>query len=231
MGRKPAGKTLKHALLERLMHYYYYVTEKKAKNDGDAVSSQEIGSFLTMDDTLVRKDLAAIGVRGYPRVGFKAEEVKDAIRNVLGFDHTYKAVIVGAGRMGGALASYTDFSNYGLRVVAAFDLDPNKHGIFIGSTSVQSMENLEPVIEQHNVRLAILTVPAEPAQAIAERLVKAGVQAIWNFAPVTLTLPGDVVVRHEHISVGLAELAYHLKTAQEERLDPDEADASPADTA
>lgn len=211
MGRRNAGKMLKHALLERLMHYYYFVGAQTDEGAGETVSSAQIAKFLNMDDTLVRKDLAAIGVRGYPRVGFKSAEVLAAIRNVLGFNDTYKAIIVGAGRMGGALAAYTDFAKYGLFVVAAFDIDPNKQGMVLGGIVVQPMENLEMVITRHGVRLAILTVPAGPAQDITDRLARAGVRAIWNFAPVNLSAPTNVVVRHEHISVGLAELAYHLK--------------------
>jgi redox-sensing transcriptional repressor len=217
MNRKPEGRALKHALLERLMHYYYFVGERVAKNDeppgrhGHTVSSAEIAKFLNMDDTLVRKDLASVGVRGYPRVGFRATEVLAAIRELLGFNRTYRAIIVGAGRMGGALASSTDFSQLGLQVVAVFDNDIEKHGMVLGGIEVQPMVYLEAVVQQMDVRLAILTVPAEPAQGITDRLVRAGVQAIWSFAPTALVTPESVVVRHEHIAVGLAEVAYHLK--------------------
>lgn len=222
MGRKRVTDTLRHALLERLMHYYYYVGERLDLVNGRhapgegllTVSSAEIAQFLNMDDTLVRKDLAAIGVRGYPRVGFRAVEVMRAIRDALGFNDVYKAIIVGAGRMGGALATYTDFSKYGLFVVAAFDVDADKHGRLLGDIEILPMQDLEKTIIEHGVRLAILTVPVDPAQDIADRLVAAGVRAIWNFAPTKLTTPDHVVVRHEHISVGLAELAYHLKRLQ-----------------
>jgi redox-sensing transcriptional repressor len=197
------------------MHYYYFVGEERRPAsevpEEDTVSSAEIAEFLHMDDTLVRKDLAAIGVRGYPRVGFKVDEVLTAIREVLGFEQTHRAVIVGAGRMGGALANYTDFAKYGLVVMAVFDNDPAKLGKTLGGAVIQSLDNLESTIARLGVRLAILTVPVDPAQSIADRLVVAGVQAIWNFAPTRLVAPPHVVVRHEHISVGLAELAYHLR--------------------
>ncbi len=209
-------RLLKHALLERLMHYHYIVGEKHKPNApgepaNETISSAEIAKYLTMDDTLVRKDLAAIGVRGYPRVGFKSAEVLKAIREVLGFDDEFRSAIIGAGRMGGALASYRNFARYGLAIMAAFDNDPAKHGTYLGQIEVQPMECLEEVLESLHIRLAILTVPAGPAQAITDRLVRAGIRAIWNFAPDTLAVPDGVTVRHEHISVGLAELAYHLK--------------------
>jgi redox-sensing transcriptional repressor len=207
-------RLLKHALLERLMHYYYYVGQRGEGSTPDTVASAEIARFLNMDDTLVRKDLAAIGVRGYPRVGFRTAEIVEAIRRVLGFNDSYRAVIIGAGRLGGALASYTDFTRLGLHIVAVFDNDPARYGSMVSGVAVQPMENLESVVAWRAVRLAILTVPAGPAQSIADRLVRAGVQAIWNFAPTALVTPPDTVVRHEHIAVGLAELSYHLKRRQ-----------------
>lgn len=216
MGRKTQGELLKHVLLERLMHYYYFLGERPGEDSPETVSSGQIAKFLNMDDTLVRKDLAALGVRGHPRIGFKTHEVLAAIRNVLGFEKTNKAIVVGTGRLGGALAAYSGFSKCSLFIVAAFDSDPQKQGSVLAGTVVQPMENLEAVIQRHNVRLAILTVPADPAQEIADRLVRAGIRAIWNFAPKALVVPSGVVVRHEHIVAGLAELAYHLKNIAEQ---------------
>jgi redox-sensing transcriptional repressor len=137
--------------------------------------------------------------------------LKGRIRDVLGFNDMYKAVIVGAGRLGGAIASYAGFAKYGLYVVAMFDVDEDRIGSVMGGVLVQSIENLETIIQRHDVHMAILTVPAEAAQTLGDRLVAAGIRAIWNFAPTSLSVPSDVFVRHEHISVGLAELAYYLK--------------------
>jgi redox-sensing transcriptional repressor len=203
-------RTLKHATLERLMHYYHYIGEQIATQNQGTVSSSNIAKLLDTDDTVVRKDMAAIGVRGYPRVGFKADEVMAAIRDVLGFDNAYRAIIIGAGRLGSAIASYPGFSKYGLRIDALIDSDPSRAGAVEGGVEVRHLDELESIIENHNIRLAILTVPAEAAQPLADRTVKAGVDAIWNFAPTSLVVPSHVLVRHEHISVGLAELAYHL---------------------
>lgn len=211
MSRKNQGQTLKHVLLERLMHYYSYLGQRGGEQGPETISSAQIAKFLNMDDTLVRKDLAAIGVRGHPRVGFRTQEVVAAIREVLGFNEAHKAIVVGAGRLGSALAAYSGFAKCGLFVVAALDNDPLKQGTILAGTVVQPMENLESVIRRHNVRLAILSVPVEPAQEIADRLVRAGIRAIWNFAPTAIVVPEGVIVRHEHIAVGLAELAYRLK--------------------
>ena len=199
------------------------------------MSSAEIAHVLGMDDTLVRKDLASIGVRGRPRVGFSTIELMEAVRLTLGFNDTYKAVIVGAGRLGGAIASYAGFAKYGLYIVALFDVDSERVGNVQGGVFVQPLENIETVIVRHDVHLAILTVPAEAAQPLADRMVAAGIRAIWNFAPSSLVVPPDVFVRHEHISIGLGELGYFLKqrrNAEERAVAPDDTaqpDAAPSD--
>ncbi|MBN2713040.1 MAG: redox-sensing transcriptional repressor Rex, partial [Planctomycetes bacterium] len=161
--------------------------------------------------TQVRKDLAAIGVRGYPRIGYRAVDASSRIREVLGFDVRKKGIIVGAGRLGGALASYPGFGAYGLEIVAIFDTDDSKVGSSIGQHPVVTLDKLEQVISDEHVGLAVLAVPAVAAPALAERVVAAGVRAIWNFAPTRFAVPEGVRIRHEQISVGLAELSYHLK--------------------
>ena len=211
MGRSKAKYELGHSHLERLVHYYHFLGERVDLDETTRVSSQQLAQLLTMDDTQVRKDLAAIGVRGVPRLGYRAAEVVEAIRQVLGFDQIHRAILVGAGRQGGALAAYRGFVKYGLLIVGVFDQDLGKVGTTIGGHFVYSTNELETVIERNNARLAILAVPAETCQALADRLVRAGISGIWNFGPTTLTVPDGVVVRHEHIVVGLAELAYHLQ--------------------
>lgn len=211
MAKKEKGPVLNQLVLERLMHYYHLVGEQIPDRASGWVSSAHIAELLSMDDTLVRKDLAAIGVRGRPRVGFSIAELKGRIREVLGFNDTYRTVVVGAGRLGGALVSYSGFAKYGLYIVAMFDSDESRVGSVMGGVLIQSVDKLEAVIQRHDVNMAILTVPAEAAQSLADRLVAAGIRAIWNFAPTSLSVGESVFVRHEHISVGLAELAYYLK--------------------
>lgn len=200
----------KHTVLERLMHYYYFIADSWSGDEAAAVTSSQIADALHMDDTLVRKDLAAIGVRGQPRVGFKAAEVLAAIRGVLGFDKAYNGVIIGVGRLGSAIASYGGFERFGLRICAMFDNDPIKLGLMQGGLVVLAMDKLPLVVADKPVRLAILTVPDENAQEAADQAVAAGIEAIWNFASPNLVLPDHVFVRNEHISVGLAELTYSL---------------------
>jgi redox-sensing transcriptional repressor len=173
-----------------------------------------------VDPTQVRKDLAEIRLRGRGRVGYDPDEVITAIRRVLGFDRTHLAVLVGAGHLGAALAAYRGFAKYGLRIVAAFDCDPDKVGRDLAGCPVQHTDRLGAVIAEHGIRLAILTTPVEGTQELADRLVAAGVRAIWSFAPVRLTVPPGVRVRSEHISVGLSELTHHLAEGGDETGPP-----------
>lgn len=212
MAKRNHSVTLNQLVVERLMHYYHLVAEQIETQASGHVSSAQIANLLDMDDTLVRKDLAAIGVRGRPRVGFSTQELMHSIRETLGFNERYKSVIVGAGRLGGAIASYGGFGKYGLDIVALFDADPARVGDMLGGAAVRPIDTLEAVVRDEGVHLAVITVPADAAQPLADRLVEAGIRAIWNFAPTSLVLPAGIFVRHEHISVGLAELAYYLKS-------------------
>jgi redox-sensing transcriptional repressor len=197
------------------MRYYRYLAEITAKKPVRTVTSAQIAKALDVDPTQVRKDLSAIGVVGIGRVGFEVCEVCRAIRIALGFDQSFDAVLIGTGHLGGSLLAYSGFAagfaTYGLHVVAAFDNDERKVGRAIAGLTVRPMKGMSAYVRKHDIRLAIITVPAEVAQRIADRLVSAGITAIWNFAPTQLTVPDHVLVRNEHISRGLSEIAYHLK--------------------
>lgn len=197
-------------VLERLMLYHRFLTEEHERTGSPTVTSAEIAESLDIDPTQVRKDFGAIGLRGKGRVGFDAADAIAAIRQVLGFDQTHLAILVGVGHLGGALLAYEGFARYGLRVVAAFDTDADKVGQEIAGCPVRAAKGMRDFVLRHQIRLAIIATPAPVAQKVADRLVAAGVQAIWNFAPVRLTVPGRVCLRNEHISLGLAELAHHL---------------------
>jgi redox-sensing transcriptional repressor len=197
--------------LERLMRYYRFLSGLTAGKQVHTVTSAQIAEALDIDPTQVRKDFAAIGLQGMGRVGFEVCEVCRAIRLVVGFDQKYEAVLVGAGHLGSALLAYAGFAAYGLDIAAAFDGDPAKVGAEIAGHTVRPMAGLKPYVRSRKIRLAILTTPADVSQRLADRLVSVGVKAIWNFAPTRLTVPAGVLVRNEHISIGLAEIAYHIK--------------------
>jgi len=193
------------------MRYYRLLSELTAGKPVQTVTSAQIAEALDIDPTQVRKDFGAIGLQGMGRVGFDVCEVCRAIRVVLGFDQEYQAVLLGTGHLGGALLAYSGFARYGLHIAAAFDTDKRRIGGKVAGCTVKPMRTMKPFVERHGIRLAILTTPAEVSQKLTDRLVSAGVKAIWNFTPTRLTVPADVLVRYEHISIGLSEIAYHLK--------------------
>lgn len=208
---KKTKLNLKHAVIERLMHYYLCLTTDKELNTSEWISSSTIASYFHIDDTQVRKDLAKISLHGTPRRGFKTKKVIENIRHELGLDEVYNAVIVGAGRLGGAIAEYKGFQNYGLFLVALFDNDKNKIGKTVNKYPVRSIHDIKIIVPQFKVQLGILVCPERSAQSSADLLVEAGVKAIWNFTPANIDVPENVIVRNEHISVGLAELCFFMK--------------------
>ncbi|MFC1575301.1 redox-sensing transcriptional repressor Rex [Gemmatimonadota bacterium] len=201
---------LRPVVLERLIRYFRYLSEFTARQPIDTVTSAQLGHALDIDPTQVRKDFGAIGLMGISRVGYEVCEVCRAIRHVFGFNNTYSAVLVGSGNLGNALLTYSGFARYGLEIVAAFDRDPEKVGTMVGGTKVRPLRSLKPYLKSHEIRMAILTTPVAVSQDLTDRLVAAGVKAIWNFTPTRLRAPADVLIRNEHISMGLAQLAYHL---------------------
>lgn len=207
---------LRRVVLERLIRYYRYLSELSARRAPETITSAQMGAALDIDPTQVRKDFGAIGLMGISRVGYEVCEVCRAIRNVFGFNRPYSAVLVGAGHLGSALLSYHGFARYGLRIVAAFDNDPERVGTKVGEITVQSSRSLKAYIRNHNIRMAILTTPVSVSQKLTDRLVDVGIKAIWNFSPTRLNTPPDVLIRNEHISLGLAQVAYHLNRLEAE---------------
>jgi redox-sensing transcriptional repressor len=205
---------LKRVVLDRLIRYYRYLAEFAAKQPARTVTSAQIGRALDVDPSQVRKDFAAVGLVGMSRVGYEVCEVCRAIRTVVGFDQPYTAVLVGAGQLGGAIMAYPEFDRYGLRIIAAFDVDPFKVGRRIAGHTIEPIDELPSFVADHHVRLAILVTPVEVAQPLADLLVACGVEAIWNFTPTRLDVPPAVLARNERFSVGLGEIAYHLSQAR-----------------
>jgi redox-sensing transcriptional repressor len=208
---------LRRVVLERLIRYYRYLAELYAKQPLETITSAKLGAALDVDASQVRKDFGAVGLSGVSRVGYQVCEVCRTIRTALGFDQPYTAVLVGVGHLGNALLNYTGFDRYGLKIIGAFDGDRDKVGRTIGGHPVRSVHQLKAFIEGNAIDVAILTTPVAVAQGLADLAVAAGVKTIWNFTPTRLSVPDDVLARNEHISVGLAQIAYHLKSVNGER--------------
>jgi redox-sensing transcriptional repressor len=175
------------------------------------VSGTVLAGVHNLEPVIVRKDLAMTGAVGTPRIGFHITELIAAIERFLGWDNQTKAVLVGVGSLGTALLGYHGFQNFGFRFVGAFDNDPKVIGKWVHGRKVQAMNQLNPFVRRGEILLGVLTVPAAVAQGTAERMVHAGIRGIWNFTPVKLQLPDEVVIQKEDLAEGLAVLSHRLR--------------------
>ena len=203
--------------VRRLPLMLRHIQEHIASGDG-FVSSSQLAKELQMEPILVRKALAATGVVGVPRLGFPARELERAILAFLGWDNMVDAVLCGVGNMGRALLGYQGFQQYGLRIVAAFDIDPSLAGRRINRVEVHPMRRVKHLVERMKVRIGILTVPAEVAQSVVDELTGAGIRGVWNFTPTKLLVPDGVVVQRVDLASSLAVLTHKLAMASAKKL-------------
>jgi redox-sensing transcriptional repressor len=195
--------------LRRLPKYHHFLVGLREQGV-TSVSCTRIGDSLGLLPVQVRKDLQCTGIIGRPKVGYELRELLGKIEECLGWDNSNNAFLVGAGNLGSALLGYTKFEQFGLSIVAAFDADPRKVGTQIHGKHVLPLEKLPSLLPRMRVHIGIITTPAESAQGVADLLVAGGVCAIWNFAPVTLTTPANIIVRNEDLYHSLAALSCEL---------------------
>ena len=195
--------------IERLPLYYRCV-EKLNSQGIEVISSQELGDMIGIPSTQVRKDLSYYGEFGRRGVGYEVQNLIRNLKKILGLDKSWDLLLVGAGNLGQALVNYGGFKNLGLNINYVLDNDVDKIGSQLGDTEIGDIENLEETITNNEINIAILAVPAERAQMVADRLVQAGIEAIWNFTPTRLDIPEKIEVKNEDLSIGLISLTYHL---------------------
>lgn len=176
----------------------------------ETTSSSGLGQRLGFSDAQVRKDLAWFGQFGHPGVGYRCAELIPVIRGILGTDRGWNVAMVGAGNLGRALLGYKGFSRQGFRIVAVFDVDPAAIGGSIEGVRVHSLDDLEKVIEEQQIKIAMIVVPAVAAQQVADRLAAAGIEGILNFAPVTINLPPGVSSVGVDLAVELEQLTFSV---------------------
>ena len=210
MGNNQEIKNVSKATIGRLPAYHRYLKERQAAGE-KTISSTAIAEDLHLNAVQVRKDLAVISsVAGKPKLGFEVEDLIEDINKFLGYDNVTDAVLVGAGGLGSALVGYDGFRNYGLNIVAAFDTDPMLIDTVIGGIKVFDAQELSKLVRRLNVLIGIIAVPRGAAQKVADELVEGGVRAIWNFAPVHLSLPTNIAVKNEDMAASLAILSKRL---------------------
>lgn len=203
--------------LQTLKRMPLYLCHLRVLSGGgkETVSARSIAEALSLTEIQVRKDLAAVSDGGRPRVGYRIGALISDIEACLGYDDVNDAALVGAGRLGRALMGYPGFRDYGLNILAAFDADPAAQGADASGKQVFPMEKLTDLCRRLNIRIGVITVPADSAQAVCDRLVEAGVTAVWNFAPVHLHAPEGVLIKNENMAASLAQLSRHLKKRME----------------
>lgn len=211
MERKEVSKSV----LKRLPSYLAYL--KTIPEDASPyISATAMANALGMGEVQVRKDLALVSDGGRPKIGYLREGLIEDISQFLGYDNTTDAILVGAGKLGQALLGYSGFEAYGLNILAAFDTSPKAEKTVDGKPIIP-MERMESFCRTNKVLMGIITVPSEHAQEVCDRMIACGIKAIWNFAPVHLDVPGNILVQNENMATSLAVLSMHLQAQIKEK--------------
>lgn len=194
----------------RLSLYLRCLNRLKA-NSIQTVSSEALAHAAGVKSTQLRKDLAYFGQFGTRGLGYEVDQLTKLISDLLGTNSLQPVVLVGVGNLGLALLSYKGFEQEGFEIIAAFDINPEKHQVKPGFTGIYPMECLPEMVTARNVKLAILAVPAPAAQDVANQLVAAGLVGIMNFAPLVLSVPDEVMVNNINLAIELENLSYFLQ--------------------
>lgn len=189
----------------------YFRTLRQKRDEGMVIiSSEELGQHLEITPEQIRKDLASFGQFGKKGVGYHIVELIYNIGGILGLDHNWHIAVIGLGHLGWSLAHYRKFNFLGFKLVAMFDVDPNKIGQYINGIEISSLDCLAEVLERESIHIGIIAVPENRAQEVADQLVAAGVRGIWNFAPRKIKVPDTVQIINEDLSIGLSTLSFYL---------------------
>ena len=209
------SKEISKSVLKRLPGYLSYL-KSIPDNASPYISATALAAALGMGEVQVRKDLAMVSDGGRPKIGYLRQSLIEDISQFLGYDNTTDAILVGAGKLGQALMGYKGFEAYGLNVLAAFDAEPTADKTEEGKP-IQPMNSLESFCRANNILMGIITVPASHAQAVCDQMIACGIKAIWNFAPVHLAVPSNILVQNENMATSLAVLSMHLQANIKEK--------------
>ena len=202
-------RRIAESTVRRLSIYLSFLEE--IQEDGvTTTSSDDLARLGGTTSAQVRKDLSFFGSFGKRGLGYSVPELTTALREILGLGKKWRVCIIGAGKIGAALARYEGFRERGFDVTALYDSDPAKVGHRSGHIVIRDTKELEKDVEAHRFDIAVITVPAENAQPIVDRLVKAGLKAILSFAPTQLTVPDDVELRTVNMAMELEGLTFAL---------------------
>lgn len=202
------ARGISETVIRRMPVYHRYL--KELIEDGvERVSSKELSGLTGFSASQIRQDLNNFGGFGQQGYGYNTKALKDQIDKILGIDKSYKSIVIGAGRLGQAIARYNGFRDSGFNVISLFDIKDDIDDI--SGIKVRKMEDLEKYIRDEGVDVAIITVPREVCEDVANRAIDAGVRGIWNFAPYDLKGPEGIVVENIRLNDSLLTLSYFMK--------------------
>ncbi len=197
-------------VIRRLPKYYRYLGDLLNKGIS-RISSQELSRLTGFTASQIRQDLNNFGGFGQQGYGYNVEELHKQLGKILGLDTIYKAVIAGAGNLGQAIANYKGFEDAGFKVLSLFDKNPKVIGLKIRDIEIRDVDYMIEFIKENNVDIGIITSPKDSAQELAEKFIEAGVKGIWNFAPIDLIVPDDMIVENVRLNESLFTLSYFLR--------------------
>ena len=199
-------RQISKAVIARLPRYYRYLGDLMEEGI-ERISSNELSARMKVT-------ASQFGQQGY---GYNVRYLYNEIARIIGIDRQHNIIIIGAGNLGQAIANYANFEKRGFMIKGMFDINPRLIGLVVRGVEIRGIDDLEQFIIENEVQIAALTIPKSKAPEIAERLVNAGIKAIWNFAHMDLTVPDDVVVENVHLSDSLMRLSYRVSSMMDER--------------
>lgn len=214
------SESSKRKISESTIHrlsLYYRILSVLEKENHQTVSSKELAKREKLTPAQVRKDLSFFGSFGTRGLGYPVVELKRQIGEILGLSRSWNVALVGVGNIGSALVGYKEFLRQGFQIKIIFDNDQRKIGSNHKGILVADVKNLESKLKEHDIEIVVVAVPASVAQYIVDDVVKAGIRAILNFAPVNLKVPEDVFLRNENMSMELEYLSFALVNLQNGR--------------
>jgi redox-sensing transcriptional repressor len=205
----PRPELIPNPAVKRLSLYLRQLETFKRK-DRRTISSKQLGESLNLTDAQVRKDLAYFGQFGHPGIGYRVDDLIGQVKRILGTDKVWNVLLVGAGNLGRALMAYKGFNAKGFRLTHVFDANPQLAGKRVAQFTVQPMGELAETIQKDQVRLAMIAIPADNAQAVVDQLVAAGIRGILNFAPTSVSVPPHIALNAVDLAVQLEQLSFQV---------------------
>jgi redox-sensing transcriptional repressor len=202
-------KRIADSTVRRLSLYLRYLEDAEGRGL-PTISSDELARRGGTTSAQVRKDLSFFGSFGKRGLGYAVPELASSLREILGLERDWRVIIVGAGKIGAALAGYRGFQQRGFRVIGAYDTNPEKIGRQLDGVTIHDMSQLERDVSRDRPHIAILAIPGDDAQRVVDRVVRSGIRAILNFAPVQLQVPGDVALKTVNMAMELEGLSFAL---------------------